>query len=110
MAWGAYGDFREISVDGRKFQVTRNLFVALSHLRNESRDRLLWIDALCINQQDIAERSSQISQMAFLFHRADSVIAWLGEGDADSHIVMTLSQHLRNFESGDFFACNENVM
>jgi Heterokaryon incompatibility protein (HET) len=108
--WGAYGDFRTIIVNGRTFQVTRNLFIALSHLRQERSDRLLWIDGICINQTDIAERSSQISQMAFLFHRASKVIAWLGEGNASSQIVMRLARNLHDFESGNLISCDENIM
>jgi len=46
--WGAYGDFRTILVNGQMFEVTRNLFIALSHLRQRRRERLLWIDALCM--------------------------------------------------------------
>jgi hypothetical protein len=38
--------------------VTRNLATALRHLRYNDRSRTLWIDAICINQLDIAERSS----------------------------------------------------
>ncbi len=47
--WGVYGDFRTILVNDREFQVTRNLFIALRHLRRENTARLFWIDALCIN-------------------------------------------------------------
>ncbi len=108
--WGVYGDFRTILVNDREFQVTRNLFIALRHLRRENTARLFWIDALCINQEDVEERSSQISQMAFLFHRAQSVIARLGEGDAGSQIVMRLARHLHDFEAGNLRSCDENIM
>jgi hypothetical protein len=108
--WGAYGDFRTILVNGQMFEITRNLFIALSHLRQRKRERLLWIDALCINQDDVVERSNQISKMAFLFHRARRVIAWLGEGDLGSHIVMRLARHLHDFESGSLISCDENTM
>jgi hypothetical protein len=108
--WGAYGDFRTIVVNGQDFKITRNLFIALRHLRQRKSARLLWVDALCINQEDLAERSSQISQMAFLFHRARRVIAWLGEGNPGSQIVMRLARHLYDFESGNLISCDENIM
>ena len=108
--WGAYGDFRDIIVNGKTFKITRNLFIALTHLRQRKSTRLLWVDALCINQQDLAERSNQISQMAFLFHKARRVIFWLGEGDPGSQIVMRLARHLHDFEGGNLISCGESIM
>ena len=108
--WGARGNLRAIIVNGKKFSVTRNLFIALNHLRLPERPRLLWVDALCINQDDVEERSSQISQMAFLFHRAKNVIAWLGGGDAGSQIVMRLARYLHDFESGNLNYCDGNMI
>lgn len=96
--WGQYGDFRQILVNGQEFKIARNLFVALGHLRRKEKSRVLWVDALCINQADLVERSSQILHLAFLFHRAQWVIAWLGEGDPGSHIFIefgTISARLR---------------
>ncbi|KAF7510423.1 hypothetical protein GJ744_006702 [Endocarpon pusillum] len=108
--WGARGDLRAIIVNGRKFSVTRNLFIALNHLRLRERSRLLWVDALCINQDDIEERSSQIKQMAFLFHRAKNVIAWLGGGDAGSQVVMRLARYLHDFDTGNLSYCDANMI
>ena len=108
--WGPYGYFRTIEVNDRPFQVTRNLLIALRHLRRPNSARCLWVDALCINQKDIEERNSQIQRMAFLFHRAVRVIAWLGEGDQSSHIVMRLATYLHDFETGCLNSCDENIM
>jgi hypothetical protein len=43
------------------FGVTRNLATAIPYLRYEDRPRRLWIDAICVNQQDLAERSKQVA-------------------------------------------------
>jgi hypothetical protein len=47
--------------------VTKNLYSALRHLRLHDKVRVLWIDALCINQSDLAERSHQIPYMGSIF-------------------------------------------
>ncbi|KAI0861412.1 HET-domain-containing protein [Xylaria cubensis] len=65
--WGNVADTLPITVQGQTCNVTRNLFSALHALRYSNRVRTLWIDALCINQNDIRERNHQ------------HVIAWLGE-------------------------------
>lgn len=42
---------------------------------------LIWVDALCINQDDLAERGSQISIMNLIYQSAQKVLVWLGEAD-----------------------------
>lgn len=56
-----------------------------------SKQRYIWIDAICINQANLKERASQVALMASLYQRAESVIAWLGPEDettADAFAVM----------------------
>jgi hypothetical protein len=48
-------------------QITRNLAIALPYLRNEDETRILWIDAICVNQQDLKERSQQVQRMADIY-------------------------------------------
>ena len=49
-----------IRLDARHFQVFENLFAALLRLRQSSKPRLIWIDAICINQEDDREKEQQI--------------------------------------------------
>ncbi|KAG4440979.1 hypothetical protein IFR05_003543 [Cadophora sp. M221] len=65
-------------------QSTTNLSRALEHLRTGAgpAGRVLWIDALCINQKDVNERNHQVTQMGEIYSRAESVILWLGEGNS----------------------------
>ncbi len=58
--------------------VTQNLAEALRCLRYKDRPRVLWIDAICVNQQDVAERGHQVKRMAALYSLANQVIVWLG--------------------------------
>ncbi len=55
--WGQAGDTFPITVDGATMWVTKNLHQALYQLRYPDKQRLLWIDALCINQSSIPERN-----------------------------------------------------
>ena len=58
--------------------VTQNLATALSYLRKEAESRVVWIDAICVNQQDTAERNHQVKRMAAVYSMANPVIVWLG--------------------------------
>lgn len=57
---------------------THNLADALYHLRHPCKDRNLWIDALCINQEDKLEGGHQVQGMAQVYARAEGVLVWLG--------------------------------
>lgn len=63
----------------RCLRVTTNLHAALSHIRDRLMDRVLWIDAICINQQDNEEKGQQVQSMAKIYASANRVIVWLGE-------------------------------
>ncbi|PSR81068.1 heterokaryon incompatibility protein-domain-containing protein, partial [Coniella lustricola] len=59
--------------------IGQNLYSFLRRVRRDSHDRLYWIDALCINQADNAERSHQVRLMRDIYSSAARVIVWLGE-------------------------------
>lgn len=95
--WGDSANLCTIVLNGFSFQVRASLKTALLHLRypslsvlqlhresgrgdeNERKDRVLWIDALCINQSDDVETSRQVSIMAEIYSHASRVLIWLGE-------------------------------
>ena len=60
------------------FNVTINLACALSHLRYHDKDRILWVDAVCIDQSNDSEKSHQVRMMRDIFGGAERVLAWLG--------------------------------
>jgi hypothetical protein len=62
-----------------KLQVTTNLELALRHLRRENRARTLWIDALCINQENKDEKTIQIQRMQWIYANASPIVVWLGD-------------------------------
>jgi hypothetical protein len=76
--WGDIRHCVDIRIDGFNFPVTRNLYEALKHLVLEDAVRVVWVDAICINQNDLHERSHQVSQMRYIYQNAISVSAFLG--------------------------------
>ena len=77
-AWGSVENQVVIYVGDGTLLVTRSLADALYHLRYPDRPRTLWIDAICVNQGDLNERSQQVARMADIFTLAERVVAWLG--------------------------------
>jgi hypothetical protein len=82
--WGDANKVRLVLLDGCLTTITANLEVALRSLRHVCEERTLWVDALCINQQDLHERNHQVSRMRDIYLNADTVIAWLGEPTDDT--------------------------
>jgi hypothetical protein len=74
---------RSLNTQRYQFQATSNLESALRHLRHESETRTLWIDAICIDQQDDVEKGCQVGQMDQIYKKCSRVCIWLG-GAADN--------------------------
>lgn len=69
-----------IKVNGVSIQVSFNLATALHRLRFADASRIVWADALCINQDDVAERNHQVGKMKSIYENAFSLVIWLGPG------------------------------
>ncbi|KAF1825743.1 HET-domain-containing protein, partial [Dissoconium aciculare CBS 342.82] len=85
----SWGDepFSETIYIGRnslQFSVSPHVAAALRHLRDPCRAVHVWIDAICINQGDLLEKSQQLSIMASIYNQAEQVVIWLG-GNGDSN-------------------------
>ena len=83
----------------KTFYVRPNLNDALRHLRNysdpspkQSKEQpqtiILWIDSICVNQENPSEKSSQVRMMAKIYKHAKSVFVWLGREGEESNIGM----------------------
>ena len=77
--WGKELSKQPIHVNGIPFVVTENLHVALRYLRDSTSCRTVWVDAVCINQSDLAERSHQVANMRYIYGGALQVLIWFGE-------------------------------
>jgi ankyrin repeat protein len=85
--WGDQSNLREIEVHRTTLHVARmvlpvteNLHLALQHIRSRDEDRVLWVDAICIDQNNPRERGHQVKQMSSIYRNAAKVIFWLGKG------------------------------
>lgn len=77
--WGGFAEGRTIDLHGEAYTISDNLFAALKRLRKLNAVRRLWIDAICINQSDLAERAQQVRMMDMVYSRAAAVVVWLGD-------------------------------
>jgi hypothetical protein len=97
--WGDPKVTKNITVNGQIFAATANLVAALEILApfNDGQgDLFMWIDAICINQNNLRERAAQVRMMSAIFMSASSVIAWLGpEGDQSTEVI-ELIKHIAN--------------
>jgi hypothetical protein len=90
--WGSEDKPKSIVVTNQNLNVTCNLHRALLQLRDHACPRLLWIDAICINQDDKREKEHQIPLIAEIYAKAVRVIVWLGDAEDDSNEVL---EHIR---------------
>lgn len=67
-----------------QFLVTPNLHSALLHLRDRYLERVIWIDAVCINQNDNDEKARQVVLMTKIYDSANRVVVFLGDADSNS--------------------------
>ncbi len=74
-----------IVVNDCPFGVTENIVAALRALRYQSKTRLIWMEAICVNPNDLNERSRQLQLKTPIFKRAACVIVWLGSGSIKTH-------------------------
>lgn len=99
--WGTRKDRPSIKVassntaaDYDGLLVTKNLFVALKHLRRPDLPRTLWVDAISIDQTNPVERSYQVAIMARIFEQASRVVVWLGPEEEDSDLGLAKLEDL----------------
>ena len=100
--WGSQAETSRIIINGSEVSVSQNLATALRELsaRNDFSGRFkLWVDAVCINQNDEQERPNQIKKMRQIYSSALSVVAWLGEAGDESDKAFDLLSGLAKFSN-----------
>jgi hypothetical protein len=86
-AWGSESHDRPILVDGRVFFVSFTLEAALREFRARDYSNV-WVDAICIDQNDVDERNSQVRLMAEIYKQSSRLLLWLGVEEAESDLAM----------------------
>jgi hypothetical protein len=89
--WGNQKKKMPIRCNGKGLEIGANLHAALHERRRRRCATVLWADQICINQDDIEEKTRQVRLMSTIYARANRVIIWLGEqepGDIDGLNLM----------------------
>jgi len=90
-SWGTGERTHRVLLPEGTFPVTSSLYAALQHVRRITGGPIvLWIDQICINQDNEAEKTAQVKLMGEIYTRAKQVIAWLGPADGTSDSFMEL--------------------
>jgi hypothetical protein len=84
--WGAPAE-RQILIHGQPHSIRDNLLSFLQVAQRKSIAKWLWIDALCIDQSNIVERTEQVRLMGLIFSHAVEVLSWLGEDDLTAEFL-----------------------
>ncbi|KAI0911727.1 heterokaryon incompatibility protein-domain-containing protein [Ustulina deusta] len=82
----------------KKLSIGYNLYRLLLSLRRPGEDRMLWIDAICINQDenDTTERNHQVQQMSEIYRAAHRVVVWLGPSTHEMDLAMMRLHELQD--------------
>ncbi|POS74938.1 hypothetical protein DHEL01_v206674 [Diaporthe helianthi] len=83
-AWSEPEFSHEIWLGNERFLINANLDSALRHLRHQDSPIRLWVDAVCVNQSDVAEKNCQVQQMRDIFSLASETIIWLGPAEGNT--------------------------
>ncbi|KAI1357522.1 heterokaryon incompatibility protein-domain-containing protein [Xylaria arbuscula] len=97
--WGAKEPQVPIKCDGFNIPMTLNLRHALLALRHPTLPRPLWVDAICINQEDMDERARQVAYMRLVYQYADRVVVWLGQESAVIQRGLTRARELCEYRA-----------
>lgn len=88
-AWGDSSSKISIQLCGKPFCVSSNLLSALRNLRLQHEPQVLWVDSLCIDQQNNIERAWQVSLMGKIFSNCREGLLWIGDNSEESDIWCT---------------------
>ncbi|KAI2631771.1 heterokaryon incompatibility protein-domain-containing protein [Xylaria nigripes] len=99
--WGNAWDGRCVTCNDAILTVNNSLFTGLVHFRYEDRTRILWADAICINQNDATEKGDQVQLMPRIYSEATRTLVWLGVandsefGSVPPNVADTIGQALQ---------------
>ncbi|KAH6724865.1 heterokaryon incompatibility protein-domain-containing protein [Leptodontidium sp. MPI-SDFR-AT-0119] len=101
--WGTADNDRKLSLgNGTYIAITETIELLLEHITLFTDTDSIWIDAICINQENNAEKSNQVSMMGEIYSNAKSVRVWLGkaDGDVESNLWDYLQSLIQNSVQG----------
>jgi hypothetical protein len=81
--WASASRDRVLPVNGAKLKITQSVEVLLPYIYRKYRSQYLWIDGICIDQDDPEERAEQVKLMRMIYSKAASCIIWLGKSSVE---------------------------
>lgn len=87
-------DVRTIQCNSSPHKVTKNLFEALQALRLSNKTCRIWVDSVCINQEDTDDRTNQVKRMTQIYRDALGVFIWLGLSTTTTSVAVDLIHDL----------------
>lgn len=102
--WGTDMAATPMILDGADVSITHSLDIAFRHLRHRESNRVLWVDAVCIDQSNVVERAEQVKIMDRIYRSASTVLIWLGPAADDSDKAMRSIQRYekQHWQTYDF--------
>ncbi|XXG93998.1 hypothetical protein Hte_000249 [Hypoxylon texense] len=102
--WGDPSNTSLIEVDGENIAITKNLEAALRRIRLPE-TRTLWVDQICINQEDNKEKANQIPLMRQIYSKTKQCLLWFGEIRSDIQLsdaqsALDVIHFLNDYEEG----------
>lgn len=103
--WALGTSYHEIRCSGKLLQIGANLHKALHRIRDPVEARILWVDAVCINQSDLKEQGEQVKRMDGIYANARKVLIWIGEEvrDQDAEDCFELIRQTNRFIATQLF-------
>ncbi|KAH6989738.1 heterokaryon incompatibility protein-domain-containing protein [Ilyonectria sp. MPI-CAGE-AT-0026] len=95
--WGDAQDQHQLTCNGATLSITNSLFTGLVRFRHAHQPRVLWADAVCINQADPVEKNKQVMLMPHIYSQATHVLIWLGIADDPvyGYVAPTVADSIR---------------
>lgn len=106
--WGSSARQRTILINGHEFPVTVSLWSSLCHIRSV-KPRIIWVDAVCINQEDVSERNAQVVRMRDIYVYAKQVLIWLGPSAYESDLALNTLKAVVDLEASFMAGANSSL-
>lgn len=101
--WNGESRDHHLLVDGSNIKITQNVKKALPHLIRSAKTQHLWIDGVCINQEDDEEKAIQVPLMKEIYTLSQECLVWLGESTAEAEIALNaiprINGHLKLYDA-----------
>ncbi|KAH6972338.1 heterokaryon incompatibility protein-domain-containing protein [Ilyonectria sp. MPI-CAGE-AT-0026] len=94
--WGDSNNMLEIVCNEKPRSVRKNLYDALTQLRRPDKERFVWVDMLCVDQDNNAEKTQQVRIMGEIYSNARRVLIWLGNEPRTEKSLNLLVETFKN--------------